>query len=570
MTGKQSIALVLCALFFVTSVFGESKKRCISPAAAKKWVERNQQKHTTRVATVGAQTTQVGNILVLQADPELLILSNSFDLSNVTLRFHPVSKGRYAHTVELTNFDAEAAETVQLADDESYELVFSHFQFVFGRKTYDRCFINSNGNITFETMDPDPPAPDRVVQTIPRIAGFYADLNPENMGTIVTRQTPDKVVISWLRVPEFLNQNQLDYGQNTFQIVLYKTGVIDIVFTDEITATQGVVGLIPGFDNAPLRGVDFSSRKSVGRQFYSFVENFHDYISTDLPRLVKAIYAGRADKYDFISLFSNFDLIPVPGAQAFAINVRNNIKGIGNPSDGKSIFNDSEIYGSSGRLQNITFFGNIRDYPSNPFEELPQEDVSMVDILAHEVGHRWLSYVKLTRNGNESNVLLGRDNSHWSFFLDTEGSFLEGNQIHSDLGTFRTGRPFERYSDLDLYLIGLKKPEDVKDTYYVDAPTNFLPEFPFSAGSIPESGVEFKGNQIFVDMDDIIAANGTRKPGVGGSQKTFKHLFVLISKTDQPATAEEIAYLELVRASWSDFFYNATQGLASMDTVLEP
>ena len=569
MNGRQILVFALCALLLAPQVFGESKKRCISPAAAKQFLEKMEKNRAPRKTAVKAAATQVGNVVLLEADLDLLILTNLFDLKTTSLRFYPVSKGRYAYTIEPSNFDGEASQTIELTDDASYELVFSQFQFPFGRKVYDRCYINSNGNITFESADAEPPPSDRIPQHLPRVAAFYTDLNPENNGTILVRQTPDKVIITWFKVPEFLNQNQFDYGQNTFQVVLYKTGVIDIVFSSEFTANQGVVGLIPGFDNAPLREVDFSTRKSVGRQFYSFIENFHDYISADVSSLMKSLYSTQSDKYDFVSLFSNFDLSPIPGAQAFAINVRNNVKGIGNPSDQKSTFNDTEKYGSSGRLQNVTFFGNINQYPEDPSKEFPQEDLSLLDLLAHEVGHRWLSYVKLSRNGQQSDVLLGRDNSHWSFFLDTEGSYLEGNQIQSVLSSFQTGKPFERYSDLDLYLMGLKDPQDVLQTYFVDGPSDFSPDFPFLPGSVPESGVEFKGTPVPVTISEIIAANGPRRPGVGGSQKDFKHLFVLISRHDQPPTPEEIAYMELIRASWSDHFYHATGGLATMDTVLD-
>jgi hypothetical protein len=570
MIGKRTTALLLSVLIFVSPLFGETRRRCVSPSTAKKIVERQHRDKNQSVRTALAQASQVGNIVVLQADPEVLILSNEFDLHNRTVRFRPVSKGRYAYTLELSSFDGQASQTVELGDDASHELVFKNFQFPFGRKTYDRCYVNSNGSITFETPDSDPPAMDAISQSLPRIAGFFTDLNPENAGTILIHQTSERVLISWLRVPEFFNQNQFDFGQNTFQIVLYRTGVIDIVFTEEFTAAQGFVGLIPGFDTIPIRFVDFSTLKATGRQLHSFVENFHDYVSIDLPDLMKSLYVTQPDRFDFVSLFSNFDLTPVPGAQAFALNVRNNVEGIGDPSDrNKPIFNDNEKYGSSGRLQNITFLGNLHQYPLDPSGQLPEGDVSLLDILAHEVGHRWLSYIKVSRDGNDSDVILGRDKSHWSFFLDSQGSFLEGNQIlPRGANSFETGNPYQRYSDLDLYLMGLKRPEEVRDTFYVDGPTNFTPDFPFSPEAGPESNVKFKGNPIPVTIEDIIAVNGPRRPSARGAQTNFRHLFVLITKSDKPATPEEIAYLETVRSLWAEYFNTATGGVATIDTVL--
>ena len=55
-----------------------------------------------------------------------------------------------------------------------------------------------------------------------------------------------------------------------------------------------------------------------------------------------------------------------------------------------------------------------------------------------------------------SDQLLGRQRAHWSFFMDSDGSVMEGNEIE-DLGggTFRTTVATEKYSRLDLYAMGL-------------------------------------------------------------------------------------------------------------------
>jgi len=573
-TARSLIALVSCVFFLVSQadagkIPGSKRKHCVSPAVAAQFVSGSPE---VRSGSVSANSSlQEGNILVVEADPELLILSNVFDLKDLTVRFHPASRGRYTYTLEPSSFDGQATDTVTLKDDDAVELKFKHFQFPFGRKIYDRCYINSNGNITFDAPDIEPPAPEGIAGNLPRIAAFYSDLDPENAGAVFVHQDADRILISWLKVPEFFNQGQLDYGQNTFQIVLYKSGMIDLVFSDEITATQSFVGLLPGFERMPVRYVDYSTRQSSGRALFSFIENFHDYVSVDLQALMKAIYQTQPDRYDFVSLFSNFELTPVPGTQAFAINVKNNVRGIGNPSDkAKSVFKDNSKYGSKSKLQNITFFGNLHQYPADPSAKLSDDDVSLLDILAHEIGHRWLSYIKLTRDGNSPGPLLGRDRSHWSFFLDTQGSFLEGNQIVvNNANSFQTGTPFQRYSSLDLYLMGLKPASEISDTFYVEGAFDFSPEFPFTAESSPEANVKFKGTQVPVRINDIIAANGSRRPGIGTSQKQFNQLFVLITTGTTPATPEELSYMELVRSLWTDTFHNATEGRATITTVLD-
>jgi hypothetical protein len=178
--------------------------------------------------------------------------------------------------------------------------------------------------------------------------------------------------------------------------------------------------------------------------------------------------------------------------------------------------------------------------------------------------------VKVFKDGKRTNNLLGRDNSHWSFFFDSDASYVEGNQlIQKSSNQFTTGNPYQRYSDIDLYLMGFKSEADVKDSFYVANGSNFSPNFPFRPESSPEGNVTFNGSAIPVHVQDIVAANGARKPNSGSSQKDFTHLFVMITNSNQPATPEETAYLELVRSEWSDFFHNATGGIATVETALD-
>jgi hypothetical protein len=317
--------------------------------------------------------------------------------------------------------------------------------------------------------------------------------------------------------------------------------------------------------------VDFTRGTAQKNPSFSFIESFRDYESVDIPRLMQSLYLHVKDRYDFVTLLSNFDLVPVPGAQAFAINVRNTTRGIGDPSElGTPIFRDNAQYGSRKTLENITFLGNLRQYPADPSQTITWAGTSLLGILAHEVGHRWLTYIQIISNGEKSRALLGRDQSHWSFFLDSEGSFLEGNQItQRSSNSFLTRAPFVGYSDLDLYLMGLIPASEVRDTFRVEGATKFSPSFEFIAESAPEPDVSFQGSAVPVRIEDIIAANGARRPSAASSQKSFNHLFVLITKTESQPTAEEIAYVENLRLQWEAFFSAITGGRATITTQLQ-
>lgn len=564
----KGLMALWCVLLAATTLCAAPKKRCVSPATAARVLSMQQPLSAADVPS--AIITNAGNIIVLQADPELLILSNPFDLKGRTIHYEPVLKNRYLYTIKSNPFDGTASETIALKDDAFAELGFKYFQFPFAGKMYDRCYIGSNGDITFGTGDTDPPDFDTLVNGPPRIAPFFADLDPESAGTVFVNQTSDRVTISWLKVPEFFSHDQFDYGENTFQVVLYKNGGLDLVYSTDMTATEALVGVLPGYGKSIFRSIDFT-RQQAPRPQGSFIENFHSYESVNLQSLMQALYKQVPDQYDFVTLFSNFDLTPVPGAQAFTIVTQNDVQGIGDPSGrGRSTFNDNKSYGSARSLQAITYFGNLHEYPSNPNDPLPDTSTSLMQILAHETAHRWLAYIKVLRDGQNSNALLGRDNSHWSFFFKSFGSFLEGNQIvQNSSSSFVTSTPFTGYSTLDQYLMGLIPAEQVTDTYYVDAPNQFSPSYNFSPESAPEANIRFRGTAIPVRIADVIAANGARKPDAASSKKGFRNLFVLITKKEIPATRAETDYLDMVRTTWEAFFHKATGQRATITTSLK-
>ncbi|HSE39761.1 MAG TPA: hypothetical protein VLH08_03270 [Acidobacteriota bacterium] len=566
--------IVLSLLHPDHGIAGEKKMKrkpfCVSPAAVQQYFSASP-KRLARQNTFESIISRMGDVVVVEADPQLLILPNPFDLYHTTVQFQPAIKNRYSYSRIQYEFYSEATDTLTLLDDDSVELNFKDFDFPFGGKAYKQCFINSNGSITFDGGDIEPPNIDNLLDGPPRIAAFFTDLDPQTSGTVTVRQTSDFVTVTWLKVPEFFNHDQFGYGENTFQVAMFRDGRVQLIYSSDITATQALIGIIPGYGRSSLRLVDFSRSDMHGRAAASFIEDFRNHESVDIPALMKSVYSNISDDFDFVTLASNFDLNPVPGAQAFAINVQNEVLGIGNPAQhGNSVFRDHKKYGSAGQLQNITFLGNIHQYPSDPDAQIPDTYTSLLQVLAHEVGHRWLSYISVQADGKNDLRILGRDNTHWSFFLDTDGSFLEGNEISKrGSNSFVTSKPFQGYSSLDLYLMGFLKPEDVEDTFLVEDARRFSPDFPFAAGSSPEPDVNFQGSDRVINIDDIIAANGERTPDSSESQKSFKHLFILITKKAAPVQDADLSAIDLLRTRWESFFSDATNRIGEIDTRLK-
>ena len=244
------------------------------------------------------------------------------------------------------------------------------------------------------------------------------------------------------------------------------------------------------------------------------------------------------DEYDFLVVFTNFDFaMPDDGkARGFFEGVKNDTQGIGS-----NLFDNTSFYGSSGRLQGTIDMGNLAKLVSDPMDPKFNETLY---ILSHEMMHRWGSYAKFKdAEGSDSTALLGKDQAHWSFLLDSGGSVLYGNRWQNNgNGTFTSLAPkneLKFYSPLDLYLMGMIDKSKVPPMLLIDSPGT-------DPKRLPEAGVTIAGTARTVTIDDIIAAMGPRDPDASTSQKSFKTAFIYIT---QPGTftADSIYAIENIR-----------------------
>jgi hypothetical protein len=170
-----------------------------------------------------------------------------------------------------------------------------------------------------------------------------------------------------------------------------------------------------------------------------------------VPReaIAKEFFRTHKDEYDFLVIFSNFDFkMPESEAVAFYSQVKNDTQGIG-----LQLFDNSSFFRSNSKLQGTIDMGNIDNLVMDPID--PKFEFTL-DTISHEMMHRWAAYVKFKdSSGDISSDLLGKDNSHWSFLLNTDASVMYGNtwQDNGD-GTFTSVKARKYYSPLDLYLMG--------------------------------------------------------------------------------------------------------------------
>jgi hypothetical protein len=382
----------------------------------------------------------------------------------------------------------------------------------------------------------------------PRVAAFFADLDPSRGGAVAARLGPARAVFSWTGVPGGAQINR-----NSFQVALLPGGEIDLVYGSEMQSREAIVGLSPGAA-ATLTAVDLSAARPSSVSGAA-VERFSETERLDLASTVRRFYLGHPDLFEQVVVYTTRSLNPLGGSLAFEINVKNEVRGIG-----LDLRDDSAAWGSGGRLESVVFMDVVDPYL----------DVGGFEILGHEVAHRWLAHLRFDDpSGAGSGALLGRGGVHWSFFLDSDASVMEGNEIaDAGGGRFQTVDFARRYSPLDQYAMGLRAPDEVPDFFFVEGADNFRPNRPYKFSSSPEAGVSFTGLRRTVRMRDVVAAMGPRVPEAAHAPRSSRLAFVLVADAAAPATSTRSAGLGRIRSRFEALFREATEGRGSVETSL--
>ena len=511
---------------------------------------REASRETVRASSARA-SFDVGQIAVLQDEGDLALLRNLFDLQNATLRFGPLAEG-FAVTRLSAPLFPEPGTRITLGDDASAAVPLP-FAFPFYGTSYRAVNVNSDGNLTFGQPDGASTARNlgRLLFGPPRIAPLLTDLDPSQGGSVAWSAAGDRFSVTWTEVPQFDRTDR-----NTFQVSLYADGRIETAY-GTVTAgiDEGVVGIAPGGSANGFTPVDFAA--AAGQAGVSLAESLRSSDGLDLVAVARKFYRDHPDEYDGLVVFTNRRLVET-GVFAFEQTVQNDVTGIG-----AAAVDRSGDYGSGGRLHSVAMMDSLTKYPDDPFRVFLGADSGLA-VLAHEVGHRWLTQATFQDDARVSRELLGRDEVHWSFFVDTDGSHLEGNDIVDEGGgRFRTVAAGVRYSPVDQYLMGLRDAAEVAPFFFVRNPLGTGSD----AGSDPEVGVSFTGTRKDVALADLVAAMGRREPAFGTSPRTIRQAFVYVAVGAAPAAAD-IEKLERIRAAWEPFFAASTEGRGAVEARL--
>jgi hypothetical protein len=527
-----------------------------SPAGARESVWSHQEwrgRRSVRAQSAAAGSFDVGQIAVLLDDGDLARPRNLLDLQHTALRFTPAGAG-YSLAPLALPLEPDTGTRLTLADDDTQAVPLG-FAFPFFGQSYTSAFVNSDGNVTFGAGDSASTARSmgRLVNGPPRVAPLLADLDPSK-GTVSVLALHDHATVTWRAVPQFDKTDR-----NTFQATLWADGRIDFVYDAAVSAgiDEGVAGIAPGAARDGLTAVDLSTTTNVVGIAGAIAESFRADDDLDAVAVARRFYETHGDEYQQLVIYTSRTLVS-GGVVSYELLVKNADAGIG-----EDVQDLAAEYGSAGRLESFVMMDALSKYPADLTRPFVGED-SALSVLAHEVGHRWLANA-LFRDGNTlSHELLGRDEVHWSFFMDTDGSFLEGNDIEPQSGgRFRTVGASQRYSALDQYLMGMRDASEVPPFFFVRNAVGASSD----AGRNPQTGVVFSGTRKDVSIGDVVSALRPRAPAATPWAAPFRQAFVYVAVGGAPDAAT-IARLERIRGAWPAFFAQGTEGRGRVDPRL--
>ncbi len=332
---------------------------------------------------------QSGDIALIEATPEILVSPNQVDLSGrrLTIATGPDGFIITGGTLPARSAVAGLGLPINLGDDD-FAAVELPFSFPFYGAEYNRGFVHSDGNLTFVYPDSasTPRSYSRAMLGPPRIAPLFRDLDPSQSGGVRMAVEGGSARPTWHEVPLFTNAG-VGSGQ-TFQVVLQSDGRIEFRYGHLDTA-DGVVGIFPGIADRNAVPVDWSSSETTTVPDHPILaEVFSDEPKLDDLAIAHAFFRAHEDACDTLVLFNDIGLEFGDGSVAYAAPIRNDIEGIGSP-----LVDDGARFGSARRLSSFVNMGAVSSYTASPVAPLPNvPGGSMLVVLAHALGHRFLAY----------------------------------------------------------------------------------------------------------------------------------------------------------------------------------
>lgn len=201
-------------------------------------------------------------------------------------------------------------------------------------------------------------------------------------------------------------------------------------------------------------------------------------------------------------------------------------------------------------------------------------------VFGQEFMHRWGAFVHVDHPDLAADALLGRDAAHWSYWMDTPNSPMEGNTWQDAAeGEFEVAyRSESTYSSLDLYLMGFVPPEEVEPVRFLSVSAEEQDRVARTPSSTPEyltevtsqagRAIQVAATPVTVTVDDIITAEGPRSPAADTSPRSFKMGFLVLVLAEDVVDDTVLGEIDTVRRNFEGDWEADVSGLADLDTTL--
>ncbi|MSP59180.1 MAG: hypothetical protein EXR72_02365 [Myxococcales bacterium] len=292
-----------------------------------------------------------------------------------------------------------------------------------------------------------------------------------------------------------------------------------------------------------------------------------DNFGSQQSEITARFYTKYADQFDEVVIFTTFDDQGAQGALAYEISTQQDVTGIG-----QKRFDQSGKGGWGAPDHKLFAFVNMMRWDQfSDFDGLSVTDPNseLYPTLAQEFAHRWLSFLRYRdKAGKFSSAMLGRDKAHWVATMQTDASVMDGNRLvdHYD-GTFVNVETNARYSELDLYAMGLIAPAEMKPWFLVTSPLDRNGNKINPANTI-RVGARISGTRENITIAQVEAAEGVRVPSSALSPHAFRVAFLLVTRPGERAgeVIEIARQIDVVRKVWEAKFREYTAGRGTMCT----
>jgi MYXO-CTERM domain-containing protein len=288
-----------------------------------------------------------------------------------------------------------------------------------------------------------------------------------------------------------------------------------------------------------------------------------------IQALTTKVIAGFGDTFQAITLWMTFEDQTSMNAEAYEVPVKNEVEGLGN----LRVMDRSSLYGSNGVLRSVL---NMKTVGLRSGETMDSWRTSL-ETWGQESAHRWLAFFNFIdpRTMKISDAMLGRQCSHYSRYVDTQGSVHDGFawQDNGD-GSFTWTEYSKRYGNLDMYAMGLLAPDEVPPFFLIDGIAGYT--YPANCNAYQFTfrppATTIQGTRVDIKIQDVIAASGERRVPTGERQNYWREAEVILTSPTEtvasPRVQMLVARIEKARLFWENWNREASRNRLVMCTKI--